>query len=192
MLKRVGNVLLFGALALVFIALPLYGVRHQFIWPEWKEVALYAMFVATAMVCGFRFDGFKPINISEDGLIIDEQKEYFQFALYKMNLRIEKSVQPLCLVTLIYSILYFMCCMLCQKMGLAQMDIQLGNLSLACLGLSFSLFGLILVIMNRTVRSIKWGWLFFYAGLPILFQTWFPLLALPGIFVVFSKMLKTK
>lgn len=192
MLKRVGNALLFGALALVFIALPLYGVRHQFALPEWKEIALYTMFVATAMVCGFRFDGFKLKNISEDGLIIGEQKEYFQFELFKFNLRIEKSVQPLYLVTVIYSILYFMCCMLCQKMGLAQVDIHLGSLSSACLGLSFSLFGLILVIMNRTVRSIKWGWLFFYAGLPILFQTWFPLLALPGIFVVFGKMLKTK
>lgn len=198
MLKRVGNGLLFGALALVFIALPLYGVRHQFVLPEWKEVALYGMFVATAMVCGFRFDGWKaleglkPKNISEDGLIIAEQKEYFQFAMFKLNLRIEKSVQPLYLVMVIYSILYFMCCMLCQKMGLAQVDIHLGSLSSACLGLSFSLFGLILVIMNRTVRSIKWGWLFFYAGLPILFQTWFPLLALPGIFVVLGKMLKTK
>jgi len=190
--KRVGNALLFGVLALIFIALPLYGVRHQFALPEWKEQALYAMFVVTAMVCGFRFDGFKPKNISEDGLIIAEQKEYFEFALFNKNLRIEKSVQPLCLATIIYSILYFMCCMLCQKMGLAQVDIFLGSLSLACLGLSFSLFGLILVIMNRTVRSIKWGWLFFYAGLPILFQTWFPLLAMPGIFVVLSKILKTK
>ncbi len=192
MLKRVGNALLFGALALIFIALPLYGVRYRFALPEWKEGALYVMFVVTAMVCGFRFDGFKPKKISEDGLIIAEQKEYFEFALFNKNLRIEKSVQPLCLATIIYSILYFMCCMLCQKMGLAQVDIELGSLSLACLGLSFSLFGLILVIMNRTVRSIKWGWLFFYAGLPILFQTWFPLLALPGIFVILSKILKTK
>jgi len=192
MWKQIGNALLFGILTALFIALPLYGVRHEFKIPDWKEVALFAMLTATAMACGFRFDGFVPKSVSEDGLIIAREKEYFQIAFFNRNLKIEKTVQPLYFVVLIYFILYFMCCMLCQKMGLAQVVIYLGSCSSACLGLSFSLFGLILVIMNRTVRSIKWGWLFFCAGLPILYQTWFPLLALPGIFVVLGKMLKTK
>lgn len=191
-MQQVRNALFFGVLTAIFIALPIYGVRHQLSLPEWKEVALYTMLVATAMACGFRFEGFKPGNISEDGLIIPNEKEYFQFVFFKRNFKIEKTVQPLILALLIYSILYFMACLLCQKMELAKMVIYLGSCSSACLGLSFSLFGLILVIMNRTVRSIKWGWLFFYAGLPTLFQTWFPLLALPGIFVVLGKILKTK
>lgn len=191
-MQQARNALLFGLLAVLFIGLPLYGVRHDFSIPEWKEVALYVMVVATAMACGFRFEGFQPKIVSEDGLIIPSKKEYFQFVLLKRNFKIQKTVQPLILAVLIYSILYFMCCLLCQKMQLAQVVIYLGSCSSSCLGLSFSLFGLILVIMNRTVRSIKWGWMFFYAGLPILFQTWFPLLALPGIFVVLSKILKTK
>lgn len=189
---QVRNALLFGVLSVIFIALPIYSVRHAFSIPEWKEVAIYIMVIATAMACGFRFEGFAPKNISEDGLIIPQEKEYFQLVFFKRNLKVEKTVQPLILAVLIYSILYFMCCLLCQKMELAKMVIYLGSCSSACLGLSFSLFGLILVIMNRTVRSIKWGWLFFYAGLPILFQTWFPLLALPGIFVILGKILKTK
>lgn len=192
-LKAFGHALLFGALTLIFIAVPIYGVKHELSIPNWKEGALYGMCLVTALVCGFRFKGFKkPETISEDGLIIPKEKEYFEVTFKTYKLKIEKAVQPLYLAVIIYSILYFLCCLLCQKMGLAQVLIVVGPCSSACLGLAFALFGLIIVVMNRTARSIKWGWMFFYAGMPMLFTTWFPLLAMPGIFVVFNKMLKTK
>ncbi len=193
MLRRLGYALLFGSLVVIFIAVPIYGVKHELSIPNWKESALYVMCVITALVCGFRFKGFKKSEtISEDGLIIPEQKEYFEVGLGKFKLKIEKSVQPLYVAVLLYTILYFLCCLLCQKMGLALFMVVMGPCSTVCLGLVFAIFGLIPVIMNRTASSIKWGWMFFFTGLPILFATWFPLLALPGIFVVLNKMLKTK
>ncbi len=109
------------------------------------------------------------------------------FCLRRPQLLLKKSI----LIGLsIYLFFYTACCALCQRLGwtliLAQTSNQISPISFTT-PIPIMILGWFLIALATVLQLAKpsrLSWLIFLSGIPLSFGVWFPLIALPGAWVV--------